>query len=1015
MKITRQAIQHYQFSVVLVLLLLVAGIFSFIRMPRTENPEILIPGASVILIYPGTSPTDLEELVATPVEDALNEIDDIKQLNTDITDGLVYINIEFYYGTDPDEKYDKVLQQINDVKPDLPDDIYEIITLKWTPSDVAMMQLAMVSERADYRLMKEKAERLKNDLKKVTAVKKVEIVACPEQDVRVMLDMEKMALMNITIDHVMNAIASNNANIPGGSIKLSGKSFGIKTSGSYQNLEEIKNTVINSYQGRLIYLYNIADVTFVYEDEKHLARVNGTNAIYITINQKEGRNIFRTREKVKEVLQNFEEGLDKDIALQIVFDQSVDVRDRVNGFLKNLLQGILLVGVIILLALGFRSSLIVMISIPFSILIGLAIVDLLGFGLEQMTIAGLVVALGLLVDNSIVMIENINRFIKKGQTLREAAVNAATEIGWPIVSATVTTLLAFIPIAMMPEVTGEFIRGLPITVVATLVISLVLALSLTPMLSAWFFKPVKEKKVYNSENNQNTSFLSRLIEGPYRNTLKWAINHRWATLLLAVGIFVISMYSFRFVGVSFFPKAEKPQLMIEVDTPEGTNLDETDAIVRKVESILDTVDMIEYYASNIGHGNPRIYYNVFSHNYASNYGDLLVRTKFYNMESFDVLIDSLRAYFAEIPGAKIAVKEFEQGPDADAPIMIYIKGDDLKILESISYEFEDLLKDQQGAINIENNLARMRTNLYFKINKEKASMYGVPVIEIDKTIRAAVAGLNISKFRDSEGQEYNIVLRLPAGENFKVEDFEKIYVKSMTGRLIPLNHLTSLEFKKEPGNISRFDLQRSVILSSYVDKNGNIDEIMAPLMEKLENYNFPSGYSYHIGGELENRSDSFGGMQIAVIIALISIFAILVLQFRSFVQPLIIFSAIPLAIIGSIWALMISGYTFSFTAFIGLTSLIGIVINNSIILVDFTNQLKLGGKTIKEALQIAGETRFIPIILTTLTTIGGLLPLTLQGGTMWAPMGWTIIGGLMVSTFLTLLVVPVLYSLFVKR
>jgi multidrug efflux pump subunit AcrB len=361
------------------------------------------------------------------------------------------------------------------------------------------------------------------------------------------------------------------------------------------------------------------------------------------------------------------------------------------------------------------------------------------------------------------------------------------------------------------------------------------------------------------------------------------------------------------------------------------------------------------------------------------------------------------------------VKEFEQGPDAGAPIVIYIKGDNLNVLSDISKHFENLLRKQPGAINIENNLSKNKTSLYFKINKEKASMYGVPVYEIDKTIRTAVAGMVISKFRNKEGKEYDIEMRMPEGQEFSVEDFDKVYVTAMTGKIIPLNQLAKMEFKKEPGQITRFDLQRSVIVSGYLSKGALIDNVMAPVIKELENYNFPTGYSYKIGGELESREESFGGMQVAVIIALISIFAVLVLQFRSFVQPLIIYAAIPLAIIGSIWALLITGNTFSFTSFIGLTSLIGIVINNSIILVDFTNQLRKEGKSMAEALQIAGETRFIPIILTTLTTIGGLLPLTLRGGTMWAPMGWTIIGGLLVSTFLTLLVVPVLYSLLVKE
>ena len=365
--------------------------------------------------------------------------------------------------------------------------------------------------------------------------------------------------------------------------------------------------------------------------------------------------------------------------------------------------------------------------------------------------------------------------------------------------------------------------------------------------------------------------------------------------------------------------------------------------------------------------------------------------------------------------AEIRVKEFEQGPDGEAPIEIFIKGDDLAILNKLSKEFEEFLRIQPGAIDIDNNLSKTRTDLYFNINKEKASMYGVPVFEIDKTIRTAVSGMTISKFRDKEGKEYDIVMRLSTKNEFSVDDFNKIFVRSMTGKQIPLKQLASLEFKKEAGFVYRYDMQRTVVLSGYVAEDASIDEIMAPVIEKLENYNFPTGYSYNIGGELESRSDSFGGMQIAVIIALISIFAVLVLQFKSFIQPLIIFAAIPLAMVGSIWALLITGYTFSFTGFIGLTSLVGIVINNSIILVDFTNRLKKSGKKIKDALQIAGETRFVPIVLTSLTTIGGLLPLTLQGGTMWAPMGWTIIGGLLVSTILTLIVVPVLYGLFVKK
>ena len=332
--------------------------------------------------------------------------------------------------------------------------------------------------------------------------------------------------------------------------------------------------------------------------------------------------------------------------------------------------------------------------------------------------------------------------------------------------------------------------------------------------------------------------------------------------------------------------------------------------------------------------------------------------------------------------------------------------------DSLSSYLSKFIENEKGTINIENELVKSRTDLFININKEKANLFGVPIHEIDKTIRTAITGMSISKFRNQDGEEYNIVMRLPFEDEIRMSDFEKIYVKSMSGKLIPLRQLASIEFKKAPSLITRYNLSRTALITADLEKGANLDEIMNPVIHKLNEYPFPNGYTYRIAGELESRDEAFGGMKIAMIIALIAIFAVLVLQFRSFTQPLIIFTAIPLALIGSIWALFITGNTFSFAALIGLLSLIGIVINNSIILVDYTNRLRNDGKSIIEALKIAGEIRFTPIILTTLTTIGGLLPLTLRGGTMWAPMGWTIIGGLLVSTMLTLIIVPVLYNLF---
>jgi multidrug efflux pump subunit AcrB len=361
------------------------------------------------------------------------------------------------------------------------------------------------------------------------------------------------------------------------------------------------------------------------------------------------------------------------------------------------------------------------------------------------------------------------------------------------------------------------------------------------------------------------------------------------------------------------------------------------------------------------------------------------------------------------------VKEFEQGPPFDAPVQIYLTGDDLDLLREISADVEGMLEEEPGAINIENKLIKTNTELLLNINKEKANMLGVPVLEIDRTIRTAVAGMNVSSFRDPSGEEHQLVLKMDRGGKFGEEELERIYVSSLSGKQHQLKQFVDIELQQAPSSISRYDMERTAEILADVKSGFTLDELMDPILEKLENYPMPAGYSYTIAGELEGRNDAFGGVSNAVFIAIIAIFSVLVLQFRSFRQPLIVFLAIPFAVTGMIWALWITGNTFSFTAFVGLTSLVGIVVNNSIILVDYINKLRERGKPLNEALQLAAETRFTPIVLTALTTIGGLLPLTLRGGTLWAPMGWTIIGGLLVSTMLTLVIVPVIYKLLERR
>lgn len=1018
MRLPEIAIKNHQFTTIIILLLVLSGVVSFVQMPRSEDPSVSKPGTTVIVVYPGATPADMEELVVSPVEEAINELEDIKRLESRCDDGLAVINVEFVAGCDPDEKFSDVNEKVNTVRNDLPGDILDLRTKKWTIEDTAFLQLALYSDPADgtgdmeYGEMEKYAERLKKKLEKIRGIRKVKASAFPEQEVRVALDLEKAAHLKIPLDRVIGSVRSANMNIPGGSVDAGGKRFSIRTSGSYESINEIKNTIIHSSGTKLVYLKDVADVFMAYEDNNYYARLNGKRSVFVSASQKSGTNIFDIIGEVRQKVAEFEQKLPGGLKLYYVFDQSESVDERITDFFTNLLQGIVLVGIVILLAVGLRGSVIVMMAIPISLFIALGFVDISGYGLQQMSISGLVITLGLLVDNAIVVIENISRFLKKGESKRDAAVKGTRQIAWAIVSATATTVLAFIPIIMMQDVSGEYIRSMPLTVVYTLLASLLVALTFTPYLST---KLLKKKK----RESGIQRFFVRFIETRYRRWLDFALRRPVLIVSLALAVLIGSMGLFPFVGVSFFPKAEKPLFFVNVATPEGTNMDRTDAVVRDVERILRERPEVRDISANVGHTNPQIYYNIIDKQNDSTLGHLFVKLKDdVTMDRVRELIGEFREVFKGYPGARIEVKELEQGPPVQAPVEIKILGEELGVIKRIAGDIEKIFRQTPGLINIVNPLDTSKTDMEVSINREAAALMGIPLAEIDRVIRMSVAGLVISTYRDRDGKEYNIVFRLPGNEDRpgeRLDIFNKIYLTSVTGIQVPLSQVASLRLKSGPIQVRHFGMERSTDLTADVAGGYTVNEVTRELLRRLEGYQWPEGYGYYVGGERKAQEESFGGMGRAVVIAIIAIFAVLVLQFRSFSQPLIVFVALPLAIIGSILALLVTGNTFSFTAFIGVTSLVGIVVNNSIILVDYTNQLRGSGKRILEALKEAGETRFMPIILTTGTTIGGLLPLTLRGGTLWAPLGWTIIGGLLTSTLLTLIVVPVLYKLFTRE
>lgn len=1006
MRIAEFSVKNYQFTLIIFALVLAMGLNSLINMPRGEDPETDQPSFSIVVVYPGTSPEDMEKLVVDPMEKRINELDDIKRLTTSINDGLAIFRVDYKHESDKDEKYQEIIRETDALRKELPQDIYSITIQRFSSTDVNILQLALISETASYRELQDKVETLEERLEKIKSLKKIESFGFPEQEVKVELNLEKMAQNRIPVNAVLGALQSENVNIPGGRIQVNTRNFNIKTSGEYKDIEEIRNTIVYSANGKIVYLKDVAQVESGYENESHITRLNGHRAVLLTASQKEGQNIFKVDDAIAPVLDEFEKELPGNMKMVRNFEQAKSVEKRLTRFAKDFIIAILLVA-ITLLPLGTRAAIVVMISIPLSIFTGLFLLDSFGFTINQLSIVGLIVALGILVDDSIVVIENIERYLRAGKGKREASIEATKQIGLAVLGCTATLILAFLPLVFLPEAAGDFIRSLPMAVIFTVLASLFVSLTIVPFLASRILKTHA-----SSEGNIFLRALKKLIHGTYTRLLHWCLRHPWATLGFTLVLFIASLGLFKVVGFSLFPKSEKPQFLINIETPTSTSIYETDRIARYVEEELKKEKEISYFTSNVGKGNPRIYYNVIGRSESSNIAQFFVQLKGLTTEQKTKLIDKLRDKFMFYPNAKIEVKDFEQGPPLEAPIAMRIFGENLDTLRSVSMKIEEIIKKTEGTIYVNNPLANQQTDLHVKINKEKAGQLGVAISDIDRAIRLGVAGLNVGKFTPGEGEdEININVTLPKKKFADMNVFNTLQVNSINGQAIPLRQLAVVEFETSPNLIRHYDKNRFATVTSFVKSGYLYENVTNDVIKKLDAFPFPKGYYYVAAGEVENKQESFGGLSTIILITVFGFIAVLVLEFGNFKSTLIVLSVIPLGVIGAVTMLFLTGNPLSFVAVVGLIALAGIEVKNSILLVDFTHQLRERGVELNEAIEKAGEIRFVPIVLTSLTAIGGLIPLAIEGNPLYSPLALVIIGGLISSTLLSRLVTPVMYKL----
>jgi multidrug efflux pump subunit AcrB len=1007
--ITRFFVDRWQFTGVLFLLLIALGVGAVMAIPKSEDPITEFPGVATSVVLPGADAEQMERLVAIPLEDAINSIEDIREIRSSTRAGLAVISVEFEWGVDPEEKFGEVIREINVVRPSLPDGIIDLRSRRFNPAQTSVVQLALTSSDATFRQMEAYAKALRDAIERAPGVQQADVWGAPPAEVRVAADLDRLAAYRLPLTAVADALQREGMDTPIGAVEAGGRRFNLQASGSFNSLDEIRGVALRADGGSLVTVGDVADVAWANDERAHITRYNGERAVFVSARARLGEDIFPVLEGVRSRIDAFAETLPDNITLHRGFDQSETVKHRLGSLGRDFAIAICLV-LLTLLPLGFRASIVVMVSIPLSLAIGVVALHALGYSLNQLSIAGFVLALGLLVDDSIVVTENISRHLRQGMLPREAAIAGVQEINVAVIGCTATLLLAFLPIMALPEGAGAFVRSLPLAVVTTITASLVVALTIIPFLAS---RMLPRDSV--GKSNLLLDGVMGAIHGIYRPALHLALEHPRKTVAIGLIGFVLSLGLVPKLGFSLFPENDSPYFLVDVSTPQGASVTETDRAVQFVDGVLASHPEIEWRFANTGRGNPQIYYNEIPPEQISNVGQVYARFHEWHRTEGMRKIEEIRAELEAYPGARINLRRFTNGPPIEAPVAVRISGPDLAAIGEIATEVERILLATPGTREISNPTSERLIDLDLNINDAEAALRGVPAGSIDQTLRIAVAGAAVAEFRDPAGDAFPVVLRAPRDDAMPVTALGTLFVWNGQGAAMPLAEIADPQMEGGPSSIDRVQRERTATITAYTRPGFLISGVTQDVAQRLESLRLPPGYTVSFGGEAEAQERSFSGLGPAIMIAIFGVMAVLLLEFRTFAVTGVVAFVIPFGIMGGLIALWIGGESLSFTAIIGFIALIGIEIKNSILLVEFANQMRERGTPLREAIERAGEVRFLPVLLTSATAIGGMTPLLLEDSPLFSPIAMVLIGGLVSSTLIARIVTPAMYLLLAPK
>lgn len=1002
--------------------IVVMGIYSLVQIPVDLYPEMDPPFISVMTTYVGANAGDIEANVTKQLEDALNSVDKMKEITSTSSDNLSIVNLEFEWGTNLDEATNDIRDVVDRIIDFLPDGVERPTIFKFNTSMMPIVFYAVTAKESYPGLEKLLDEKIINPLNRIEGIGSIGMMGAPRRVVYVDADPRQLDAYNLTIEQIGNLIAAENMNMPSGNVKMGSLDYQLRVQGEFTGSSVIENIVVGNMAGKPVYIRDVATVRDSIKDLSLDEKINGEQGLRMFVMKQSGANTMKVAREVRKNVDELQKQLPPDVKINLIMDTSDFIKGSINNLSETLMWAFIFVGLVVLFFLGrWRATFIIILTIPISLIVAFLYLYITGNSINVISLTSLSIAIGMVVDDAIVVLENITRHVERGATPREASIYATNEVWLAVIITTMVVVAVFFPLTLVGGMTGVIFNQLGWIVTITIVTSTLAAISLTPMLSSKMLRLRPKKQNPGRFSYANT--IERALnytDNFYEKTLRWVLRHKTFTMITSMGVFVGSMFLFNFIGTDFMPESDESSVTVSIELQTGLRVEETLKTTRYVERVFrEKFPEIQIMSASSGSDDEGSMFSLFTTT-GSNMINFMMRLNAVDERAKSVwdIADEMRAEIGKLPEVvNFTVSTSNQGMGGTSnTVDVEIFGYDFDVTNALAEEVRQRLVSVPGAIDVQVSRKKDKPELQFALDREKLAIHGLTTAQVSTYIRNRVSGLITSRYKE-EGEEYDIRIRFQEEFRNSITDLEEITIVTSTGSRIKLKELGEVKEYWSPPNIEHKRRERIVTVTAKPDKVA-LGVLATNIQTAISDLDIPQGVMLNVGGAYEEQQESFMDLGLLMILSIILVFIVMASQFESFAMPFVIMFSIPFAFTGVALALFITGTTLSLVAALGAVLLIGIVVKNGIVLVDFTNLMRDRGYELYEAIAISGKSRLRPVLMTAATTILGMLPLALstgEGSEIWRPMGITVIGGLVFSTIVTMVVVPVMYGILARH